>query len=183
MNSIVKGVLVFAVILLSVPAGAEPVDPIDPDSRCPVCGMMPAKYPLWIAQIHAVDGEPVFFDGVKDMMAYYFEPEVYGGSPSLDDADIYVRDYYRQEYIDGRSGFYVVGSDVMGPMGYELIPFAERGAAEQFLADHNGDTILSFTEITLERINEMRQAHMLKMKKNKGNMKHDHGAGAMNSQQ
>ena len=40
--------------------------------------------------------------------------------------------------IDGRSAHYVVGSDVTGPMGKELIPFATREAALEFSKDHGG---------------------------------------------
>ena len=51
-------------------------------------------------------------------------------------------DYYALEPIDGRTAFYVVGSDVFGPMGKELIPFAQRAQAEEFLKDHKGRAIL-----------------------------------------
>ena len=65
---IVTLLLSFGLTCISVPAA--PVDPVDPDQRCPVCGMMVAKYDPWITQIHAAGEEVVMFDGVKDMMAY-----------------------------------------------------------------------------------------------------------------
>ena len=50
--------------------------------------------------------------------------------------------------IEARSAFYVIGSDVLGPMGHELLPFEELEAAEEFLEDHEGKTILRFEEVT-----------------------------------
>ena len=40
------------------------------------------------------------------------------------------------------------GSDVYGPMGRELIPFGDEAAAKEFLADHKGQAILGFSQIT-----------------------------------
>jgi copper chaperone NosL len=110
-------------------AVAEPVDPVSPDQRCAVCGMMVAKYNPWITQIHAAGEKVVMFDGVKDMMAYYFDPAAYTGKGDMVTAEIWVKDYYTLEYLDGRKAVYVVGSDVMGPMGEELVPFGSRKAS------------------------------------------------------
>ena len=46
----------------------------------------------------------------------------------------------------------VVGSNVMGPMGNELIPFKDETSAKDFSKDHVGKKILKFEEITLESI-------------------------------
>lgn len=61
---------------------------------------------------------------------------------------IYVTDYYEVELIDAKSAFYVIGSDVLGPMGHELLPFKGREAAQEFLEDHAGKSILRFEEVT-----------------------------------
>ena len=39
---------------------------------------------------------------------------------------------------------------VMGPMGPELVPLASREEAESFRADHGGDRVLAFDEVTRE---------------------------------
>ena len=44
--------------------------------------------------------------------------------------------------------WYVVGSDVYGPMGKELMPFKDEAAAKEFKVDHKGTAILSFQDIT-----------------------------------
>ncbi len=158
--------LSFGITCVSAPAA--PVDPVSPDQRCAVCGMMVAKYKPWITQIHAAGEAVEMFDGVKDMMAYYFNPADYSGGGDMSTAEIWVKDYYTLEYIDGRKAFYVLGSDVMGPMGEELVPFNSQGAAENFLTDHKGTQLLRFAEIERELIMSMKKRHMMKMKQKKG---------------
>jgi nitrous oxide reductase accessory protein NosL len=59
------------------------------------------------------------------------------------------------KHIDGRAAFYVIGSDVMGPMGKELVPFASEAAARDFLKDHRGQRVLTFKEITSATLSGM----------------------------
>jgi nitrous oxide reductase accessory protein NosL len=120
------------------------------DAKCPVCGMFVAKYPKWAAMLK--DGSHThYFDGVKDMMKFYFEPQKYAHEP-MQNPNIKVTDYYTLEAIDGKEAFYVIGSDKYGPMGHELIPFSTRAKAETFKSDHRGKQIVTFDEITLELV-------------------------------
>ena len=159
----------FAMILLGLtlvvvwngPASGTLPAPVEADQRCPVCGMMVAKYPEWIAQIELADGTVLMFDGPKDMFAYYFAPEDYGGGEATVTA-VAVRDYYKQQWLDGMAALYVVGSDVLGPMGHEFVPFASREAAENFLKDHHGKRILSFEQVDLNLVQSMRKGHKMK---------------------
>ncbi len=122
--------------------------PSDTD-KCPVCGMFVAKYPDFLAQIILADGSRLWFDGVKDMMKYYFDrPKYHPGKKPADIQAVLVADYYSLKTIDGLQAFYVQGSDVYGPMGRELIPFGDEPAAREFLADHKGQAILTFSQIT-----------------------------------
>ena len=50
----------------------------------------------------------------------------------------------------------MIGSDVYGPMGHELIPFSSQDGAENFMKDHHGKEILTFDKITPELIKSMR---------------------------
>ena len=165
------GTMLVTLVAVSAIAFSEPLQTIDQHEKCPVCGMFVVKYEQWLTQIVNGTKDPLVFDGVKDMMAYYFNAERYGGSADLSNAEIWVRNYYTLEYIDGREALYVVGSDVLGPMGEELIPFSTPKEAENFKKDHQGSAILSFEEITSAQILEMKKKHMMKMK-NKKAMKH-----------
>jgi nitrous oxide reductase accessory protein NosL len=143
--------IIFILLLVLAPtlfAGdATPVKP-GPKDKCPVCGMFVAKYPDWVAAIVLRDGSTVFFDGVKDMMKYYFNMAKYApGKTTADIQAVHVTDYYRLGLIDGRKAFYVAGSDVYGPMGKELIPFETEAGALEFMKDHQGKAVLPFEKI------------------------------------
>jgi nitrous oxide reductase accessory protein NosL len=43
----------------------------------------------------------------------------------------------------------VVGSDVYGPMGHELVPLADEAEAREFLADHKGRRTLRADGVSL----------------------------------
>ena len=131
------------------------------DARCPVCGMFVAKYPQWVTQLVLSDGRTETFDGVKDMMAYFFSPQSFGAAVGVTTREVRVKDYYSQQWIDGRRASYVVGSDMYGPMGHELIPFAEKSHAETFLKDHKGREILPFPDITPQLIDSLRHGHAM----------------------
>ncbi|MEE4241764.1 MAG: nitrous oxide reductase accessory protein NosL [Desulfopila sp.] len=148
---------VFALFFLTVAplaGGANPVTEVAENERCPVCGMFVAKYKPWLAQVQMENGTVHFFDGVKDMLAFFHEPGNYGGTSSP--GDVYVTDYYSQQWIDGKTAYYVTGSDVIGPMGHEFVPLASEEAAHSFLKDHKGEKIYRFEQISPEMVTEMR---------------------------
>jgi copper chaperone NosL len=150
---------------MSIGAGLKAGEGITEKSRCPVCGMFVAKYSQWVTQINMSDGRTEFFDGVKDMMAYYFAPQQFGAPQGITVGQIYVRDYYSLEWIDGQKAMFVTGSDVYGPMGHELIPFTGQAGAENFFKDHHGSAMYSFSEITSELIESLRKGHKMPTKK------------------
>ena len=116
------------------------------DAKCPVCGMFVAKYPKWSAKI-VVDNKSFYFDGVKDMMKFY----IFDGDFPFDRSKIkkiLVQDFYTLNAIDAKKAWYVVGSNVYGPMGNELIPFATKESAKEFMSEHNGERVLRFKDIT-----------------------------------
>ena len=164
MNNRLAVFICLVLVSVHVELNSAPVDPVDAKERCAVCGMFLAKYQPWITQLHAAGQDPVMFDGVKDMMAYYFKPSGYGGAGDMAEAKVWVKDYYTLKWIDGRKASFVTGSDVMGPMGEELIPFDSQSAAESFMKDHRGKSVLKFTDIQPDMIMQMKKKNMMKMK-------------------
>jgi copper chaperone NosL len=146
----------------SIAAGPKAGEGVNKESRCPVCGMFVAKYPQWLTQVNMSDDSAEVFDGVKDMMAYYFSPQQFGAAKGITAGDVFVRAYYSQEWIDAKKAMFVIGSDVYGPMGHELIPFASQAGAESFFKDHHGSKIYSFSEITPEIVEALRKGHKMK---------------------
>lgn len=143
---------VLGTVLLVIGLGpAEAKEPLKPSKKdkCPVCGMFVYKYPDWLAEIIYKDDSVDFFDGAKDLFKYYFNLKKYRPEKNKRDiAAIYIMEYYDMELIDARKAFFVIGSDVYGPMGRELIPFATEEDAKIFMKDHKGRKILRFAEIT-----------------------------------
>ena len=143
---------VLLALLTGAGEGAEmgPITP-RPTDKCPVCGMFVTKYPDWVAQAIHRDGAYAVFDGAKDMFKYLLDLRSYApGRTVADIARLYVMDYYALTPIDGKQAWYVFGSDVLGPMGRELIPLAKEGEAREFLKDHKGKRLLRFVEVTAE---------------------------------
>jgi copper chaperone NosL len=143
---------------MAVAAEEKGVPKPTPKDKCPVCGMFVAKYPDWIASISFRDGSRVYFDGPKDM--FKFSMDVKRFAPTRSQADIavmYVMDYYGLTPLDAKMAFYVVESDVFGPMGKELIPFERETDAKEFLKDHKGKRILKSTEVTQQVIKGLDQ--------------------------
>lgn len=124
------------------------------DDKCPVCGMFVRKYPRWAAEVKSAD-KTLFFDGAKDMIKYLQNPQKYGAKAGFKAKSIKVTDYYTQYAIDGTKAFYVIKSDVLGPMGNEPIPFAKKSDAEVFKKDHKGTKILTLNEISSSLICEL----------------------------
>ena len=157
---------IYIQLVLFIPAvsgNTEAAHTVPDNVRCPVCGMFVSKYPNWLARIHYDSPDKTeFFDGVKDMMVFYFTPQKYGGISREAIRGIYVKDYYSLKWLAAKEAFYVVGSDVYGPMGHELIPFGSREAAESFNKDHHGKNILAFDEITPDLIESLRMSQKMR---------------------
>jgi copper chaperone NosL len=142
-------------LLVSSPLGAAEIGVPKPAARdkCPVCGMFVAKYPDWLAAVRLRDGSHVFFDGAKDLFKYLHTLKKYDPARRPEDIQaVYVMDYYRLSWIDARRAWYVLGSDVYGPMGRELIPLELESDAREFMKDHKGTSIIKFSEATPEVI-------------------------------
>jgi nitrous oxide reductase accessory protein NosL len=118
--------------------------------------MFVAKYPEWVATVVYRDGHTHHFDGAKDLFKYLQDvPKYAKGHNAQDIATIAVTEYYGLARIDARAALFVIGSDVLGPMGHELIPLANDKDAQEFMADHKGRRILRFGDVNREVIRQL----------------------------
>jgi copper chaperone NosL len=145
-------VWVFVLLLPTMIAGLSyaegPVKP-KPKDKCPVCGMFVSPYPQWTAEIIFKDGAYAVFDGPKDMFKYYFNVSKYNNEKTEKDiSGIYITEYYTTRMMSARDVYFVKDSDVMGPMGNELVPIKGEREVKTFMRDHRGKKILEFHEIT-----------------------------------
>jgi copper chaperone NosL len=140
--------LIDAALLQGVVSANEFIAPA-PKDKCPVCGMFVYKYQKWVAEIVFKDGSYVVFDGCKDMLKYYFNMAKYTKQKSRDDiADIYVTEYYTLKVHKASDVLFIVGSDVLGPMGHEFIPVKGEDASKIFMIGHRGKKAFRFDEIS-----------------------------------
>jgi nitrous oxide reductase accessory protein NosL len=63
----------------------------------------------------------------------------------------WVKDYASGEWISAASAYFVAGSRVLGPMGFEPLPFGRRADAQPF-AQTNGGRVLGFREVRPDRL-------------------------------
>ncbi len=116
------------------------------DANCPICGMFVAKYPEWATKLE-YEGKTYYFDGSKDMMKYIFKEDI-----KSKDLKIVVTDYFTGQAINGHKAFFVMGSDVYGPMGKEFVAFEDAEAAFNFKNEHFGKGVVQFTQMTDEML-------------------------------
>jgi nitrous oxide reductase accessory protein NosL len=112
--------------------------------------MFVSKYPDWVVSVSFKDSSALYFDGAKDFFTWYLNIQKYTPAKKQSDiAVITVNDYYTLKQIDAKQAFFVIGSDVYGPMGKELVPFGKRTDAHAFLKDHKGKVVLRFSDVIL----------------------------------
>ena len=129
-----------------------------PYDACPVCGMFPARYPEWVATILFRDKKAVHFDGPKDMFKYLRDMKKYAQGRTLDEiAAAGVTAYYSTRMIDAHQALYVIGSDVLGPMGHELVAHPDMYDASEFMKDHKGRRILRESDVNMKLLLDLDQ--------------------------
>jgi copper chaperone NosL len=120
------------------------------------CNMTVIEHQGPKGQIFLTDREqPLWFTSVRDTLAFTLLP----GEPK-NIAAIYVTDMGRATWdapepgtwMDARTAFYVLGSDRVGGMQVpEVVPFAKKEDAEQFIKRHGG-VMSAFDSIPRESV-------------------------------
>ncbi len=123
--------------------------PVPAEARCPVCGMYPAHYPNWAAQVIFRDGAAHYFDSPVNLFDFLHKVSRYDRRYAFDDVAVsYVRDLENGQWVEAGQAFFVHGSEVTGPMRNADLPaFASRHAADAFAGRHRG-TVLAASDIT-----------------------------------
>jgi len=143
---------------LQLPDGAK----LDLSQKCPVCGMVvggkdgegvtvtfkDGRVVGFRGTAAAVfkDGHVTGFEGARCLFIYNSVPEKYSISVA-DIAHQYVTDFVSKKMIDLPNAFLVLGSNVKGPMGYELIPFTNKEEAAEFASRNDGKWIVQLHEV------------------------------------
>ena len=107
--------------------------------RCPNCGMKIDRASGWRADL-IVAGAARAYDTPRCAFTAW-------RSGAAEASGIRVQDFYDRTWKDCALVRFAIGSDVLGPMGNDLVA-VDIGRAERFLQDHGGRAV-SLTEVTL----------------------------------
>ncbi|WP_225333951.1 nitrous oxide reductase accessory protein NosL [Halomicrobium urmianum] len=153
----------------------EPIT-LTTEHSCDVCGMVIPNHPGPSTEIFYRDQQPsghdnpARFDSTWEAFQYDFQRD-------WERQVVYVTDYSSVDYsltqaegdllisthpeadafVDAESVTFVVGSEVKGAMGRDLIAFSDEADAESF-ADEHGGSLATLDEVTEETISSLRQS-------------------------
>ena len=124
----------------ATPASTDPA-PVPADASCAVCNMVPADFPDYNAQSTVEAGDRVFFCSSGCFGAYYVDPGHFESShEGATFVGLWVHDHGTKELIDARSAWFVRETNpdrVDDPMRRNPLPFADRTAAEAYVAEYD----------------------------------------------
>jgi hypothetical protein len=158
----------FADNYATLPDGSK----VDLSLNCPVCGM-PVGGELGGAVTRAYrnghlvgfaglaaavfrDGHVVGFEGARCLFIYNTIPKRFG----IDVDQIvrrFVTDFDSGHLIDANNAYLVLGSEVRGPMGYDLIPFSAKEAADAFSKAYAGKRVVQLGTVVPKDVDRNRE--------------------------
>lgn len=109
------------------------------EQRCGHCGMKIDPESAWKADLVAADGAVTSFDTPWCALTAWRS----GKTPAT---SLRVREYYEGRVRSAEELRFVVGGDVVGPMGPDLVP-VEPSRVAKFIQDHRAERALRLDEI------------------------------------
>ncbi len=139
-------------------AAAKPEPAVLTDSAIGhYCQMVVLDHPGPKAQVFlAGEDEPLWFDQVRDGLAYLRSPERTGEIAAFYVSDMAAAPSWEEpgveNWIDAEKAWFVVGSDARGGMGApEMVPFGSKQAARGFAASRGGE-VMRLDDIPAEAV-------------------------------
>lgn len=112
------------------------------EARCKNCGMRIDPASPWRAELVSADGTITTFDTPRCALQSWRSGKTQAKS-------LRVQDYYDRQSRDGNDVRFVLGGDVVGPMGPDLVP-VDPARVSKFIQDHGAERALRLDEVTLE---------------------------------
>lgn len=113
------------------------------------------KNPSWVAIAVTRQKKTAYFCSPKSMLEYYFNPMKWTGLGAMTSDDVtalYVTDFNSLKKIDAKKAYYVYGSEIIGPGGDDLIPFASKQSAIVFMKKYHGSRVMKFSELKMSLV-------------------------------
>jgi len=133
---------------------------IESHKKCPLCGMVPARYPQFNCQIVFKDGSYEAFDSAIGLLVYLHFPDK-TGLKLKPVAGIYFKDYLKEGWLEADKAFFVTGSEIRGPMGVQFLPVDSEQAAEELKKQAKGKDIIHFKMINRQYLIDAAKAGRL----------------------
>lgn len=121
---------------------------IQRSDRCPLCAMLPARYPEYSCGLELADKRTYYFCCPRCLLRAWSAPKRFLNVAGPKITRITVRHYFSGEQISGRSALWVSGSNVIGPMGPALIPLKTQAEAAAFKRRHGAKRVFRLNELT-----------------------------------
>ena len=128
-NQLLIIALLVTLMILTACAGSSEHSPVEIDPETDVCTNCNMHVPgdMFGVEYITVSGDVRKFDDLGCMVKYMKD--------SADDiANVYVKDYLSEEWIDAKTAAYVNDPEVITPMSNGVISFKTKEDAEQFVA-------------------------------------------------
>lgn len=104
--------------------------------RCAQCGMYADQAPRWQAGAAGEAGAQLRFDSPKCLLRFQ------AGERGRGVSGAWWTEYYTQEHLGADALVFIRGSDLVSPMGHDLVPVSAQGdAANDFVRDHGGEIV------------------------------------------
>jgi hypothetical protein len=117
--------------------------------RCKTCGMKIDPASAWRTELVGASGEVLAgFDTPRCAFQAWRSGKVAAAS-------LRVPEYYDRQPRTGTELRFVVGGDVVGPMGPDLVP-VEPSRAAKFVQDHGAERALRVDEVTAETLAQLK---------------------------
>lgn len=121
---------------------------ISGEDRCPVCAMLPIRYPRFAAAIVLEDRRTFYFCSPGCMLKTWLHPDIFLGVAATQLQRAVALDYLSGEALEARNVFWVSGSDVVGPMGPALAPLKNAAHLEAFRRRHGAKHVFRMDDLT-----------------------------------
>jgi copper chaperone NosL len=157
-------VIFFLIVLFGMTnwAFAQSVE-IESHKKCPLCSMYPARYPKFNCQIVFKDGGYEAFDSTIGLLVFLNFPDK-TGLKLKPVAEIYFKDYLKGSWLEADKAFFVIGSEIRGPMGIQFVPVDSQQAAEELKKQTKGKDIIQYKMINRQYlINAAKAGQLHKM--------------------
>lgn len=124
--------------------------------RCPVCAMTThdKKMPAAIA---LMDGRTFYFCGPGCMIRSWLDPKTHLGVEKSALKTAVATEFLTGSHVDAQAAFWVMGSDVVGPMGPMPVALKDQASVDAFKKRHGGTRIFKLGEMTQKEWQAMKK--------------------------